>query len=323
MSKLQGSCLSPSSIAAGFAAAKLDFPFTSGSPSQLSEILRRDCVAGIARLGRSQIGLYVNVNEHQAQHESAFPPFVDCAAGRIRLTMRYRSTARLQRYTRRERPLRPGVSISTIDGEPGTLTAIVKDPRRLDESWALSCAHVLAGRVQSGDSGSYIQHSATVCQPANDDSFGLGLIDQVGRCLRSIPLRSDGINHVDAAAVRLTPDVAALNHPMELALPITQASYALREEQRVAIVGRSSGYSEGRVLATASAQRVLFCSTWLLFDGVAEADYQCAPGDSGAPVIDVVSGQLLGIHIAGTDSGSYGYFCRIERVLRALQLGLI
>lgn len=224
-----------------------------------------------------------------------------------------------------ERPAKPGMSIGAIDangsaGTFGTFGALVS---RNDESFLLSCNHVLAdlGRFGPG---------TAIVQPAPKDGGGEPQ-STIASLIQAFPLRTDQPNLIDAAIAKvgdlsqvgsdILPPIGALRAPT----PIPAAKL-----MRVEKVGRTTGFTEGLVIATAAnfpvdssgsgVDGVLFANQILI---QAEDGVFSAVGDSGALVIATDTGRATGLIVANSNKQRITAACHIEDVLRLLRVGLI
>lgn len=220
----------------------------------------------------------------------------------------------------RERPLRPGCSISRLDHEAGTLTAVVTKVYEPNRRFALSCEHVLFPLSK--------QYSANVCQPADSDSLGLGEYDVVASGIEPAGMDLNTANEIDAAIVRLDPaiqsDAFVMNTDVYLG-SIAPASTAIKGA-KIIMVGRSSGVQEGDLLDPDDAASIVHGGPGyereVEFEGIASATYDSDPGDSGAPVILADSGALIGMHIGSDSRTNTAFFAYVDKVFDHFQIVL-
>lgn len=219
---------------------------------------------------------------------------------------------------RRERPIRPGSSIGAIGGNAGTATILVRRQRADDRhTYLLGCEHVM--RPKS------LRSEPVIVQPAVQDSTGTGSRNIVGHGVHTAGLSEEKTNYVDAAIVRLLGSVKPQNFTTEGNCTIYDIGREISPDMQITMVGRSSGKVQGRVMEPEFKEALDYTAMgWrkpLKFAGLAKCEYVCRSGDSGAPVINTETGQLIGLHIAGI--AGVGLFCPIWRVFDALQIELI
>jgi len=198
----------------------------------------------------------------------------------------------------RVRPLRPGLSIGHPAVTAGTLGAFVLLE---DAVHALSNAHVLAdsGRAAVGD---------PALQPGVAD--GGTDADRVGVLVASVPLVGNGVNHADAAVVRLEDDLAGDVDPTYPAGRLSGTLVAAGEET-VEKIGRTTGVTQGVVSAIEVDDVVVDYGSGvgaLRFDGQIEISGAgdgpfSRGGDSGSLVYEPASRRALGLLFAGSESG--------------------
>lgn len=224
------------------------------------------------------------------------------------------------KHTQQTRPLQPGASISRVDHEAGTLTAVVRKTFAPNERYMLSCEHVLAPLSR--------QSSAQICQPANSDIYGAGKFNVVASGLIRYGVDPRNTNSLDAALAQVRGDVqsdnAVLNTGFRLQSVASMDSVSIGQD--LVMVGRTSGITTGALLsrnfsATLGQQHFGFV-TPIRFQGLARASYKSASGDSGAPVLIANTGQLVGMHVGGNSDQSVAFFYPIESVFQYFQINL-
>lgn len=229
------------------------------------------------------------------------------------------------RFVSKERPVRPGASISNLHGDAGTATLIVK--RRFVKNGALyllSCEHVLRPKNSRTD--------GQVVQPAVQDGIGSGRYNVIGEKPIVAGLSSKKINFVDAAIVRLNKKIKGQNLTNGNSWPIISIGKVGAKNTKVTMVGRSSGVTEGAILNPSNQSSFDYSAMgWsrpLQFAEITKCNYLSGPGDSGAPVFNTDTGELIGLHIGGgpdpdNNEDNLGYFCPIQRVFETLNIELI
>ncbi|MEM7358831.1 MAG: trypsin-like peptidase domain-containing protein [Pseudomonadota bacterium] len=223
---------------------------------------------------------------------------------------------------RKERPVRPGNSISIAGGEAGTATVMVKQLGANDgATYLLSCEHVLKPNNQE---------AASILQPALQDATGTGNLNRIGNKVTVAGLSEFKSNQIDAAIVQLNSGIKGQNLTSEGNWPIFSVDRNYDDGMPVTMVGRSSGQVEGMIVNASVDQEMDYSELgWLkpiYFSGIAQCDYPCQPGDSGAPVLNSATGSLVGIHMAGGSDevgNSFGFFCPAWQVFDQLHLQLI
>lgn len=207
------------------------------------------------------------------------------------------------------RPLRPGVALSTEDGNFGTLGMIVFD-RTDRRPCVLSAAHVL----QDGTSAVVVQPGANV--------GGL----TIGRRSRVL-LDSDG----DAAIARLDGSRDFDITPLGLGAP--RGIQPVRQEQRLTKSGARTGVTEGVVTSIGEISVHYDNRNTIPMHG-----FEIRPldptrgqvsdkGDSGSAWLDSETGDVVGLTVGGDPFsipglGDFALACHIGLVCKRLQISL-
>jgi hypothetical protein len=206
-------------------------------------------------------------------------------------------------------PIESGYSVAHRASGPGTLGAIVN---WFGEPAILSNAHVLAR------SGTAALDDA-ILYPAAADG-GRDPQDRIGSLANFKAFQSGGayVNRFDAAlatiaAARL-PDldrtIPGAAQPHRWAVP--------RRGMKVRITGRSSLASRAVVRDENATVQLMYADVGLVgFYGQCLCDAYTGDGDSGAVVIDDDTGDIVGLHFAASDKGSY--FSPIKPIMDALK----
>jgi hypothetical protein len=207
---------------------------------------------------------------------------------------------------KRKSPLSSGYSVGN-SRETGTLGAIVKKGARY---FVLSNSHVLAdsGKGKVGDK---------IIYPGSADASGRP--QQVASLSEIIPFKlgDDFLNRVDASLAEINEDfvdkidfsIRGAKNPLNILAPA--------REMKIVMRGRTSGDSEGVV-------EDIHFSTVLQYQGVGKVGFidqvKCTRyskgGDSGSIIVDKKSGNIVGLHFAGSEEGSI--FNPISEVINAL-----
>jgi hypothetical protein len=197
--------------------------------------------------------------------------------------------------------LTPGLSVAHPAVTAGTLGALVLVGGR---PGVLSNSHVLAdsGRAAIGDA---------MLQPAPYDG-GDTSRDRIGALVAHGPLSTERPNTVDVAAGVLDdPALAGENRVPGLSGPMLLAGVTddPPADDRVAKIGRTTGWTTGRVTAVElDGVQVGFDAGVLVFDGLVEVEGDGAlafsrGGDSGSTVYTLDAGLALGLLFAGGETG--------------------
>ncbi|WP_116947131.1 chymotrypsin family serine protease [Jiangella endophytica] len=197
---------------------------------------------------------------------------------------------------KRQRPLRPGLSVSHVDVTAGTIGAFVTD-----ESGALlvlSNNHVLADsdRGAAGD---------IVVQPGVADG-GTAAGDRIGVLDGVVALDPVAPNLVDAATARLDDGIEV---SAEYPAGALAGWVAVTDDIEVEKAGRTTGVTRGRVSAIEiDGISVQYPAGVMDFDdqievtGAGSTDFS-AGGDSGSLVYRPDTREAVGLLFAGSDTG--------------------
>jgi hypothetical protein len=236
----------------------------------------------------------------------------------------------------------PGVSLGHINVTAGTFGCLVQ---RAGQLFILSNNHVLANvnQAQPGD---------PILQPGRHD--GGTPQDQVARLADYIPLdfgggaltcnlagtvekvlnalaralgsshrilayqQTAGSNRVDAALAQpddpaaLTPEILGIGRPRGTR-PATLGTGVKKS-------GRTTGYTEGRIVQIDVTSQVAYGPGQATFHGQLMAGGMSAPGDSGSAVLDMEN-YVVGLLFAGTDVATL--INPIQPVLQALNVTVV
>ena len=200
--------------------------------------------------------------------------------------------------------------------QPGTIGCFVR-VQGDQGTYLLSSAHVIAnfGEAQPGD---------PVYQAARGDLQDGELLEahRIGSVYAHMqPSEASGYpNIAEAALARVTVQVQT--EVPEIGT-ITSYSATITEGMRVRMVGRTSGYSEGRVRDIDFRLRLPYgpgaAPSQIGFWGLVLCTPYATDGDSGAAVCSS-SGALLGLHFAGSPARSI--FARIAPAVTELRIDL-
>ena len=243
-------------------------------------------------------------------HSRLVPPVIATPNGRATYTdvkVVGRIVPQLNPLVKRK-PVESGFSVGHIKITAGTLGAIVK---KGDKRYLLSNSHVLAdsGKGKMGDK---------VVYPGPDDN-GQVPGDWIASLTQAVPFKKGGafVNEVDAALAEIRKERLG-DVVYKLLKAKTPLSTIVPERDMVVTKrGRTTGSTHGKIIDV-DFRFVLD------YDGVGQVGYTkqvlCERytdgGDSGALVIDVASGKIVGLHFAGANGGSV--FNPIQSVMKAL-----
>lgn len=288
-----------------------------------------------------ELAVVVNVQQKlplaQLKESDLIPRYVDDVKTDVVETGLIRA---FSAHQERHRPLIPaGVSLGHIEVTSGTLGCLVK---RGETVFVLSNNHVLANsnRGQRGDA--IIQPSAydnggEADKVATLDSYvpldfgdsppGCQLSEQAGQLLSAAarfvgsteqpsPVDvSPALNEVDAALARplnpamFSPDIVDIGRPV--------GARAVDLGSNVKKSGRTTGYTEGRIIQIDVTTSVMYGQKPTMFRGQLMANGMSQPGDSGAAILDE-DNYVVGLLFAGSETTTL--INPINPVLSALQV---
>lgn len=196
----------------------------------------------------------------------------------------------------RQRPLRPGLSVSHVDVTAGTIGAFVADGS--GAALVLSNNHVLADSDR-GVAGDVVLQPG-VADGGSADGDRIGVLDGV------VALDPVAPNLVDAATARLDDDVEVSAQYPAGALA---GWVAVTDDVEVEKAGRTTGVTRGRVSAIEiDGISVQYPAGVIDFDdqievtGAGSAGFS-AGGDSGSLVYRPDTREAVGLLFAGSDTG--------------------
>lgn len=202
------------------------------------------------------------------------------------------------------RPLVGGVSVGHYAVSAGTIGSVVYDNTD-NAPLILSNAHVLA------NSDTPTEDLALV----GDDIFQPGKYDTgtevVAQLYNWIPL-VDGVT-VDAALASPTAEVS--NYIIDI--PKITGTTDPEISMRVQKSGRTTGFTEGEVIAVDATIDVEYDTEIITLDDQFITTYMSDPGDSGSIVL-TLDGEVVGLLFAGSDKATV--YNRIENVMDLLNI---
>lgn len=238
------------------------------------------------------------------------PPFIALMGGD-------RGAGEFLRQVRR--PPSPGVQIAASDNHPGALCCFARRKGE-DAIFGITAWHVATGCGQMGD-------GTTVFQPRRSGvhgSYPLGRLASVGRDFDVAAIRLEDLKIDDV----LTRTLIGSSGNFRLHDP---AEVEVDASPEVAKLGPSGGRTIGQVRcrefgvvienSMEAPQQSWVVESGILVSGFGEAFAR--KGDSGAPVFDPETRNLLGMVVCGNrDKRSYGdsVFVEINRVLAAIEM---
>lgn len=206
--------------------------------------------------------------------------------------------------TDRCRPIVGGISCGSAIVTAGTLGAFIWLD---DKPYLISNAHVFEGKV--GD---------PILQPGSFDG-GETPADVVAEL--AFISEFEETNKVDLGIAEAVVDVK--DEILEITPGSRQVDLVPYEPAYGAGVlksGRTTGLSVGKVTAQSTHVSVAgYQAGTILFEDVVAVDGKCGGGDSGSAVIDMVSGNLIGLLFAGTEDGKTFFVIKAKNILDALQ----
>lgn len=239
-------------------------------------------------------------------------------------------------------PVPPGVSIGHTKVTAGTLGCLV---RRGDAVYILSNNHVLANLnkasigdqiIQPGrhDGGTKDDVIATLadfvaldfggeesrCDFASSTAKVLNFAAQAtGSSHRLIPiLETSGMNKVDAAIALPTDASTVSSEILHIGTPKGHKNATLGMNVRKS--GRTTGYTEGRIIQIEVTTQVTYGGQTVHFQGQLMASAMSGAGDSGSAVLDG-EGNVVGLLFAGSDVATL--INPIGLVLQALNVEIV
>lgn len=269
-------------------------------------------------------GLIVFVSTKQPEDELHPTDIVSSDLAKDVIDVQYgeeRDAFEAQQHKGRHRPCVAGVSEMNERGTACTagFLARVSDPSAphtvsddsLEEGDLVRAGnnHCLA-RVNSASIGE------TVIQPSPMD-YGTQN-DRVGRLVRYVPIE-DGAT-VDIAARSASEDELRTIHNLDEEIPRGK-NYNPRTGTRCTKSGRTTGVTEGEILATHATIRVNYGDATYTFDDQIVGDVPSQGGDSSSPVVTSEDGEMVGVLYAGSDEVSI--WNRIENVESELGIDIL
>jgi hypothetical protein len=220
------------------------------------------------------------------------------------------------------RPTQPGCSVGfQFTGDQanfvmaGTYGAIVMDAAH---RYILSNNHVLANEND-------LPVGSPIFQPGLLDG-GIAVTDQVATLTRFIPLALAVPNLVDCAIARIldTAQASPVFLPnvgnLQSSAPVLPAI-----GMNVEKVGRTTGYTQGRIFDASATVKVEYTMGTLVFDDQVLVQGTGSPfsksGDSGSLIVDTATKEGTALLFAGSDSMTIGN--KLANVLAALGVTLV
>lgn len=242
--------------------------------------------------------------------------------------------------TARKRPLHLGLSVGHADDGAGTLGAFVSDNQ--GNVCILSNNHVLAlmGQAELED---------PIYQPGRPDKQRLTAMEEIASLSNYVIITKTDGDSADAAIAILDKNAQhesnrvpkGLGFPMEGRMIKEVASFKdllelLKKGTPVCKIGRTTGYTEGRIGAVALDNMTVKTAIGnVVFNNVIEVDWESnkkafsLPGDSGSMVFTKNGLWAVGLHFAGGEKKVNGrgigvsYSCNMSTILQTLEVSLL
>jgi WD40 repeat protein len=207
----------------------------------------------------------------------------------------------------RVRPLKPGLSVSGVNGTAGTIGALVRDTQ--GEFYFLSAGDVLGPAGNDLDS--------LVLQPGRTDG-GQVPDDGIGYSARRLSF-ADGVPVANMVGLaRLNEDTA-----FETSIPGIGLIRGVRDPTpgvSVRALGRTSGLATGEIREAGVTMTISSGPAAFRFVNCIVTSPMAEPGDGGALVVDD-EGYAIGIVVAGSESASL--LAPVRDVLDSLDVRLV
>jgi len=194
------------------------------------------------------------------------------------------------------RPVQPGVSAGSVESSAGTICCLVRDKAGSRNQYFLSSEHVFAGEPGVG-----------IVQPSPFDG-GSAPRDQIARVARTVKPDVNAENRIAGALAAITENTPV--NPDCFAIGAFAGVADVSSGEQVTLVGRTSGVSEGQVIAVDSVTSIWLgeANQGVMFSGLivcqkADGGSFSDSGDSGAPVVNARN-ELVGMLYAGSVSES-------------------
>lgn len=230
-------------------------------------------------------------------------------------------------------PAAPGCNIGfhLQDAGTGSICCFVRGLLPEDEGHTLllSCEHVLCNNLRDRDAllGGTLRGTIEMPGPYHQKQRGIPGTE-IATVHRFGNVRFGGaLNRIDAAVARLEPGTQFSATTAEYSFPIVGTS-APAAGMEIMKVGSSSGTQFGRIHDDFVVNATVDYAPEIAggprrsayFTDVVRYRCRCDDGDSGAPVLNAHTFELVGMHFAGT--GDEGLFCPIETVFAELAITL-
>lgn len=211
------------------------------------------------------------------------------------------------------RPLQIGSSVASIEGTAGTLGLIVRS-KQDGGRFILSNNHVLVGP----------NHALEIVQPGPADNGSLR--NRVATLANYTPVHLDQINFTDAAIAKIDDVFADNGNKLPNGSSISGISSPPVNRTNVSKIGRTTGYTKGRVRASSIHHvKVKWGNAIATFSDCIEIVGDKGPfsaaGDSGSVILNERM-EAVGLLFAGGKKGDLKvtYACNLTKVM--LELGL-
>ena len=207
------------------------------------------------------------------------------------------NTAKELHVQERIRPVSPGMSVSSVRSTAGTICCVVVDSA--ENRYILSAYHAFLG--EPGDE---------VLQPG---VFDRGSRDDVIASVFRVNSDKSGTIALLNSNVPVSPEVPGIGKIKGIG--------SVLPGDRLRMVGRTSGLTEGKVIQVGASVRINIGSGEVpLFKGLIVTTGMSAGGDSGAPVLND-SNELIGMVFGGSTTNTI--VLPIKPLLDGLEVSLV
>lgn len=214
--------------------------------------------------------------------------------------------------------IQPGQDIAHQFGELGTLGLLVQLPGDAAVLGA-SCSHVMARSGVQASEGDFVEHPP-LFTTSNLDQNEFGELTKF-----FTQLNVSEVFEEDFALARIdVPHQSVLSTNGTIVQAVADPGDGFTPGLQTSIQGFRSVDSPGQVINpswSGEIQDIPFVGT-VKFQNLVPYSTQCAPGDSGACVLEQGSATVLGLHIGGSSEDQFGLFMPLRPVFTRLQLTL-
>lgn len=215
--------------------------------------------------------------------------------------------------------IQPGQDVAHQFGELGTLGLLARGTAS-GNVFALGCSHVLARSGVQANPGDFVEHPPLFARTQLDQN-------EFGKLTRTFTeLNSTDTFEEDfALAVVDVPFKIALAGSGVVVDSIADAGQGFEVGLGTSIQGFRTNGAPGKVINpqwSGQVQEVPFVGT-VNFSNLVPYSTMCAPGDSGAAVLQLGTSTVLGLHVAGSSDDQFGLFMPLFQIFKSLDLNLL